>query len=353
MRLRHLEIHAGPGALARLRAEGFRRELFDVLIGASGGPKWLVLAGLDRLLFPWLRASSQPLACVGSSIGAWRHLCLAQADPAAAVARLEAGYIDQRYDTRPAPAEVSRVSAAILDSLLGEEGAARVAADTTLHTHILTVRARGPWASQSGASLLAAALATAGSNLLDRRTLSLWYRRNCWHSGPRAQALQFPRLPTDYRALGAAQVRAAALASGSIPLVAAGVEDLEPGAVHWDGGMSDYHFEPDFGTGRGLILYPHFYPRLAPGWFDKPLRWRHRPAQVWDRLVLLCPTRDFIARLPGGRIPERRDFSRLPTAERQRAWHSAAAESARLAEDFEALLCGRAPLEAALAAPAG
>ena len=54
------------------------------VIGASGGPKWLVLHGLDRVLFPWLLANanaSAPLHSVASSIGSWRFACLGARAP--------------------------------------------------------------------------------------------------------------------------------------------------------------------------------------------------------------------------------------------------------------------------------
>lgn len=46
-----LAIRAGPAALQLIRERGLRPEDIDILPGASGGAKWLVLAGLDRFLF--------------------------------------------------------------------------------------------------------------------------------------------------------------------------------------------------------------------------------------------------------------------------------------------------------------
>ena len=58
-------------------------------------------------------------------------------------------------------------------------------------------------------------------------------------------------------------------------MVVEGVEiPGRPGEVHWDGGVLDYHLDLDFGPTDGLILYPHFYDHIVPGWFDKALRWR-------------------------------------------------------------------------------
>ena len=43
-----LDIYAGKNALARIKREGFSADLFDYVLGASGGPKWFVLFGLDN-----------------------------------------------------------------------------------------------------------------------------------------------------------------------------------------------------------------------------------------------------------------------------------------------------------------
>jgi hypothetical protein len=38
-----LDIYAGKNALARIKHEGFSADLFDYMLGASGGPKWFHL----------------------------------------------------------------------------------------------------------------------------------------------------------------------------------------------------------------------------------------------------------------------------------------------------------------------
>lgn len=342
MRPRALALHAGPEARARLLAEGLHPGLFDVLVGASGGAKWLVLSALDRQLFPWLlRDRRRPLACVGSSIGAWRHLCLAQPDPAAATLRLREAYIAQTYGDRVVAADVSRVSRGILQDVLGEAGAEHVVAHALVRTHVLAVRARGPWCAKSRAGLIAATAGTAFSNLLSRRALAPWMERHCFYTGPREGALVPRAFRTRHVALRADTLPSAVMASGSIPLVAEGVRDLMPGEVFWDGGMMDYHIAPEFGDRDGLVLYPHFYAHLAPGWFDKPLRWRHRRPAEWPRLVMLSPTPELVASLPDGRLADWRDMRRFPTAERQRRWRAVASAAERLAEDFAALCEGR------------
>ena len=77
-----LELRVGKGAAKRLAEEGWHADLVDGLIGASGGPKWLILGQLDRVLISELLSGrSRPLDAVGSSIGSWRHAAMAQPDP--------------------------------------------------------------------------------------------------------------------------------------------------------------------------------------------------------------------------------------------------------------------------------
>lgn len=55
-----LIIHAGRAVRERILRDGFRYDDFDVVLGAAGGPKWLVLYGLDAVLAPALAASPRP-----------------------------------------------------------------------------------------------------------------------------------------------------------------------------------------------------------------------------------------------------------------------------------------------------
>jgi hypothetical protein len=41
-----LALHAGPEARERLLDEGLKPEQFGLLVGASGGAKWLVLSAM-------------------------------------------------------------------------------------------------------------------------------------------------------------------------------------------------------------------------------------------------------------------------------------------------------------------
>ena len=99
-----LSLRAGPDALRIIRERGLRAEDVDVVPGASGGAKWLVLAGLDRFLFGefFQAPRARPLHLIGSSIGSWRMAAFAQRDPVAALERAHQAYIyDQHYSPKP------------------------------------------------------------------------------------------------------------------------------------------------------------------------------------------------------------------------------------------------------------
>jgi hypothetical protein len=343
-----LSVYLGREAARQIGREGWSAELFSTLLGASGGPKWFILAHLDRLLFAdFLQRSDRRLTVLGSSIGSWRHACLAMDDPAAAVARLEQGYLNQYYASKPTVEEVSEVSRGILQQVLGDSGAARLASHPRIHSHIVTARGRGPAAASSGAMLATGMGAAALGNTLSRRLLARLFQRVVFHSDVRPDArLALEDFDTCYSRLRPQNVHAVLHASGAIPFLLTGERDIPdaPPGQYWDGGIIDYHFDLGQFGGEGLILYPHFSARVVPGWFDKFLPWREAAIHHIDRLVLLCPAEEFTRDLPLGKIPDRSDFTRLPHEERVNYWQQCVERSRALAEEFAELLQGGDPL---------
>lgn len=337
-----LDLRAGPEALRLLRERGLRAEDVEVVPGASGGPKWLVLAGLDRYLFgDFLQAPrSRPLHAIGSSIGSWRLACLAQPDPVAALERGHQAYVEQRYPRRPPPELVSSTTAAIIDTLLGDGGAGAALAHPWVRLHVLTVACRGLAASERRLPQAAALLLAMAGNLVSRRTLALQMTRVVWSAGGEAGPFASLRdFPTRHGALTSANLRDALLASAAIPLVLSGVRlPGGPGRVHRDGGAVDYHVDLDFGPGDGLVLYPHFYPHVIPGWLDKPLRWRQAQPVNFRRALIVAPSAAFVQSLPNRKIPDRDDFYSMGDAERMRAWRAVLSATWQMAEELHELI---------------
>ncbi|MES3006867.1 MAG: patatin-like phospholipase family protein [Pseudomonadota bacterium] len=333
-----LQLYAGPTALRRLQRDGLRAEQFRMIVGASGGPKWFVLYGLDRYLFGSFFANSRhPLATLGSSAGAWRLACLGLADPLAGIDRLAWHYSRQRYSARPSMHEISSEARTLVNIVLGPTGAVEIAENERVSVHIVADRARGLASSDSKALLLSGLALCAAANALTRRSLRFSFERVLFHAGVLNPSLTHLRdMPTRSVMLTEQNVAAALLASGSIPLVMEGVHNV-PGAppgVYRDGGIVDYHFDMPFLEGEGLVLYPHFYQHLTPGWFDKALRWRRVTPANYHNVLLVTPSSEFVSRLPYGKIPDRKDFESMDDATRFRYWQTVLSESERLAEEF-------------------
>lgn len=342
-----LSFRAGPQALAIIRDRGLRLDDIDVMPGASGGAKWLALAGLDQYLFGTLlrpselTARTRPMHCIGSSIGSWRMACFAQRNPIDALARGHHAYIyGQHYSPKPSPTEVTEVLTRCLDDLLGDSGADDIFTHPFARLHVITARGRGLAARNSRVPLAASIAFAAGANLVRRRSLTWQFARTVYHSAGDESPFQHWRdLPTVHRSLTRENVRSVLIASGSIPLLVDGVRiSGTPSELHWDGGVLDYHLDLDFGAGDGIVLYPHFYSHVVPGWFDKSLPWRRASATNFSRALLIAPSDEFVTSLPGAKIPDRRDFYAFSRSERERRWQTVLDASAQLGEELHNLV---------------
>jgi hypothetical protein len=155
---------------------------------------------------------------------------------------------------------------------------------------------------------------------------------------------------TQYVGLSEANVFHALMASGAIPYVFEGVYEIEGAGkgAFWDGGIIDYHFDLQRLPRDEVWLYPHFSNRTTVGWFDKFLPWRADQQVSVDQLIMICPTDEFIASLPFGKIPDRRDFGNIPESVREPYWQTCVDESQRLADEFSELIHGSNPLAGAI-----
>jgi hypothetical protein len=55
-------------------------------------------------------------------------------------------------------------------------------------------------------------------------------------------------------------------------------------------------------------------------------------------VLLIAPSAEFVAGLPGGKIPDRKDFYAFDNDERMRRWQAALDASQRLGEEMRELL---------------
>lgn len=345
---RPLQIQLGRNAARSLQEHGWRGRDIKLLMGASGGPKWLILGHLDRLLFDsfLMQERTAPLRAIGSSVGSWRHACLAQEKPSAAIQRFEDIYLNWEYSDKPRVAEISSASRQMLSHVLGEHGADAVAQNPWLHSYIVTARGRGLNSARNAGAIALGMGSSAIANTLHRQLLATQFQRVIF-SSIGAQPLRLTDFATTHVELHAKLVKKALHASGSIPFLLSGERDI-PGAPrghYWDGGIIDYHFDMQQVDDEQLILYPHFRADLTPGWFDKLLPWRRHGTPRKENLILLSPSPDFIASLPGGKIPDRSDFSKMNPAQRVAIWRECVNRSRELAEDFAQQIAAKDPLK--------
>lgn len=346
--LRSLQIHAGPRALLHLRERGLSPSDIKVVAGAAGGPKGLVLLPLDAFLFGhWLTKGAHRVDLVGASIGAWRMAAACMPDPVAALRRLGHDYIHERYGAvegrMPGAEEVSRQFRGTLRAHFPHEVIPQLLSHPQRRLHVIASRGRGLLGRAGRLRMPLGFAAAVGLNALNRRLLNLQLQR-VWFT-PEAQVPawlqdQQPDLPTVAAPLNTENFEQALLASCSIPFWLQPVVDIPhaPPGPYWDGGLTDYHVHlPYKGLGRdGLALVPHFQPHLVPGWLDKPWRHRHQATAFLDNAIVLSPTPQWLASLPGGKIPDRSDFKRHlhDPQERERLWSAALSASEQLADEW-------------------
>lgn len=345
MVVKMLNLQAGSGALARIREEGLRPAAVRVVAGAAGGPKFLVLAGLDRFLFgEWFRGRTAPLFLVGASIGAWRFAAASTGSPAS-MDRFRRAYMAQTYTGKPGPAEISAMGGKILSRFLDDSKTDAILSHPAHRLSVLAVRSRRPVSGAGPVSLPAGLTAAAVANLADRRLLGLFFERALF-SDPRTVPpfAGMNGFPLRRLALTRENLRSALLASGSIPMVMEGVTGIPgaPAGVYRDGGVIDYHLDIPFlpPEDDGLTLFPHYTGRVVPGWLDKKLTWRRPSAANMDKVLLVSPSPEMIRNLPAGRIPDRTDFRRFAGRDMDRlaVWQRAVMAGERMAEEFAELV---------------
>ena len=312
-----LQILAGPTARARLAEHGLRAEDIGLVPAAAGGPKGLILNGLDRLLFgEWLPRGGRTVHLVGASIGAWRMAtaALAHRDVATAFAAMAEAYVTQEYDVlpgekRPRPEGVSQRFGEILAEIFqGRE--ADVLAHPRYRLHIVTSRGHtGLLAREGRVRTPLGYLGAYAANALSRPLLGRFLERVVFSDPRDGLPLKLHDFKTREVHLSRTNLRGALLASCSIPFWLRAQQDL-PGAprgAYWDGGITDYHLHLDYRAlqqaNAPLVLYPHFQRAVVPGWLDKALKHRHRATEFLDNMVLVCPSPEWIAALPGGKLP--------------------------------------------------
>lgn len=349
---KYLSFYGGDRAISIIREHGLTQDMVKVVAGAAGGPKWLILGHMDRFLFSeWFTGRSEPLFLAGSSAGAWRFAAASQKDPARTLDRLAQSYIHQWYSIRPDLEEIDLECWKVLNGFIDENGIDEILTHPYCRLSFFAVRSKG-WAVKDNHLTLATTMVGAAlSNALSRSYLGHFFQRTLFYhpsekppfytmdkldrvnGSDRTSNFPMVKVPLTHE-----NFKQALISSGSIPLVMPGVKDIPqaPPGVYRDGGTIDYHLDIPFlnipqnrksrssdqhsssSNDDKIVLFPHYTDRIIPGWLDKYLPWRKPTPANLRNVLLVTPTRRFTDMLPGGKIPERKDFTQLKRNNRER-----------------------------------
>ncbi|MFN3580194.1 MAG: patatin-like phospholipase family protein [Pseudomonas sp.] len=329
---------AGYQALQHINEQGLQPSDVHMIPGAAGGPKALGIQGLDLALFgDWLARAPQPRSLIGASIGSWRFASVCLPDPVVGLRNLGELYTGMAFPKGVTMADISLRCGQMLDDLIGGQ-LHSILSNPQYHLNVMVVRSLGLLQHDSRSRLGLGLGGVVGANLLGRRFLKRYFERVILHDPRQRPPLaDMQDFASSHVSLSTDNLRAALMASGAIPMVMSAVRDI-PGAsqgVYRDGGLLDYHLDLPY-QAPGVVLYPHFVDRVIPGWFDKPLPWRRSNPEQLKNVLLVAPSAEYLASLPFGKLPDRKDFKRFEgdDAARQRYWRTAMAESERLGDEF-------------------
>lgn len=290
------------------------------------------------MLFPeWFANVNHQIHVIGSSAGAFRAICAVQDDPLAAINRLATSYSTTTYSEKPTPREITAKAENLLLEMVNDIGKQEVLTNSRFKAHLIVAKCLGATRFESKFRQLSGLAVSAAANAFSRKNLSRLYTRYVFSTPNTDFVINDPyHIPTKYHDLTQGNIHNALLASGSIPIVIEGIPQIEgaPEGMYRDGGIVDYHFDLSFGPDEGLVLYPHFYEKPIPGWFDKGLKGRVPHQSSYDNVVMLVPSSSFVANLPYSKIPDRKDFEVLDADTRIKYWQTVLQETDRLGEYF-------------------
>ena len=345
----NLAFLAGKKAFSIIREEGLKPEMVKVIAGAAGGPKWLVLNHLDRILFSsWFKMRTNPLFLLGSSIGAWRFAAASQNNHRKAIDRFQVEYLDQRYSSKPGPAEVTRETIRIMDSFIDDGRINEILQHPYMRLNIMAVRSKWAVSSDKKMFLASGLLAAMLFNTIGRKLLRFFFERALFYDERTLPPFwDMDGFPIRKIPVKANNIKKALLASGSIPMIMSGVNHIPhaPKGTYRDGGVIDYHMDiPFLDEDEGIVLFPHYKNRIIPGWLDKKLFWRKPSLSNMNNVLLIAPSKKFIECLPLKKIPDRNDFMYFKGRDNERieCWNTVIKKSELLGNEFlEAVETGK------------
>jgi hypothetical protein len=338
-------IRAGKQAYEIIRDGGFHFDRITTYFGPATGPRWLITSGFDlTLLKNNLLGRTKSVHLVGSSAGAMRFAAWLQPEPEKSYRTLMEKYIGIIYKRNDTPATVLKSLFNLANAYIEDDALSFALANKKYRLAVITARAKNlvaselRWVQHMGLGICFL------FNAVSRSFIHNFAERVVFYNGPKPPNFcLLPGYRGRYIRLNEANFKHAVMASGAIPLVVAGIKDIygAPGGVYRDGGLIDYHLTNNYArTNEDIILYFNHQERIIPGWLDKKLSYRRPTEDILENVVMIYPTDNFIAGLPGGKVPERDDFATFIDAPRTRIknWWRAVELAQPLGEEFLELI---------------
>lgn len=321
-----IRIKAGKRAYEVIQDGGFHLGHITTYFAPATGPRWLVAAGFDLTLLKDSRlGGSKTVTLIGSSAGAWRFAAWVQPEPEKSYRNLMEAYITTSYSRKDTPATILQSMQGIVNAFIESDALSFALANKKYRLAILTARAKHlissevRWIQQIGLGMCFL------MNTVNSSYTYNFAQRVVFYNGPKPP--QFC-LNNDFRGryipLNEINFKHAVIASGAIPLVIAGVRNIygAPIGVYRDGGLTDYHLTQNYAPkDNEITLFFNHQERIIPRWMDKKLTYRKPPDHVLDNVLMVYPSDEFVATLPGGKVPDRGDFATFIDNPRVRIEH--------------------------------
>lgn len=345
--MRDITIRAGANIYEMIRDGGLTFDHVSTVVGPAVGPRWFLASGFDRaILKAGVLGNRHPVTLAGSSAGALRFAAWVQPEPETAYGRLIDSYIEMTFNREDTPGSILKTIAGVIDSFVEDDALPFALSSSKFRIAITTARNKHVTSSETRL-FQASGIVTAGIlNMVNSSLLSLFFDPVVFYSGYRPPIFcQKPDFPGLSIPLNEANFKPALLASSAVPLAVSGVRNIygAPRGVYRDGGLVDYHGNMDYAkSSTDVVLLFHHQDRQVPTWLDQYVPWRTLRESWTGNLLVISPTKEFVARLPGGRIPDRGDFKVFADNPSQRIeqWRRVVAESAALGEWFLECVAG-------------
>ena len=340
-----ISVKAGKCVYEMIQDGSFDLDRVTTCVGPGTGPTWLVASGFDRtMLHEGVLGKRAPVLLAGSSAGALRFAAWVQPEPEKSYGDLIESYITLTITRKDTASTILLSISDVINSIMEDDAIPFALASKKYRLAITAVRAKNMAASEArpvqGIALVLGFLL----NAVNPAWLNLFFQRVIFHNSPIP-----PRfcLRSGFKGkpilLTKANMKHALLASSAVPMAISGVRDIygAPNGTYRDGAVTDYHLNQQYGVHDGdvVLLFQH-QERIIPGWLDKKLIYRRVPPEKLEHVLMIYPTEEFVKSLPGGKVPQRKDFRTFVDrpSTRIKNWREVVDRSAHLGEEFLELI---------------